>query len=130
MSHIVRIISERERRQQSIYEHCFHIIGAPYYETLGFGCDKEGNLTQTDDMESKLRNYNDCADHPEKWEDMGIRKRSWWYTEPTHAKCSCGYEVILQGDTYCDGCGQLYNQFGQALKDPSEWEENDYDDEW
>lgn len=42
--------------------------------------------------------------------------------------CHCGTTVYLDGDTQCEGCGQWFNGFGQELKDPSEWGEDDDDD--
>lgn len=40
--------------------------------------------------------------------------------------CDCGTTVYLGGFTNeCDGCGALYNGFGQRLADPSEWDEED-----
>lgn len=38
--------------------------------------------------------------------------------------CDCGTTVYLEGDTQCEGCGAIFNGFGQKLKDPSEWEED------
>jgi hypothetical protein len=130
MSHIVRIISKSERKKHVEYELVFTCVGKDDGSGFGFPCKKDGTLIHDENYDCWIKNYNYCIAHPEEFEAEGVKEILWWYTEPTHAKCSCGYEVILDGDTYCTGCGQLYNGFGQALKDPSEWEENDYDDEW
>lgn len=38
--------------------------------------------------------------------------------------CDCGTSVYLEGNTNeCEGCGELYNLFGQKLKPKEEWEE-------
>lgn len=54
--------------------------------------------------------------------------------------CSCGATVYCDGFTNeCDGCGALYNGFGQLLAPPSQWDDDDrydcfgpqdYDDEF
>ena len=50
------------------------------------------------------------------------------YMNPAVGKCSCGREVILDADysgaVQC-GCGQWYNLFGQELRDPRYWEEDE-----
>lgn len=51
------------------------------------------------------------------------------YIENVRALCSCGNEIVLHGDTRCR-CGQLYNGFGQPLKESSEWIEKDDDDDY
>lgn len=39
--------------------------------------------------------------------------------------CDCGTRVYLDENTNeCEGCGQLYNRFGQSLKPREEWEED------
>lgn len=45
--------------------------------------------------------------------------------------CGCGTTVYLDknsilpdGTVECEGCGQIYNAFGDRLKDRSEWEED------
>ena len=52
----------------------------------------------------------------------------WTYIEPAVGICSCGEEVILDcdyaGAVRCE-CGRWYNLFGQSLKDPEYWEEDE-----
>ena len=55
-------------------------------------------------------------------------KREWTYVHPALGVCSCGKEVVLdggyQGATQCE-CGRWYNLFGQELRDPRYWEEDE-----
>ena len=40
--------------------------------------------------------------------------------------CDCGTTVYLDRFTnQCDGCGKLYNNFGQELAPPEEWDPED-----
>ena len=124
MSHIVKILSERKRCKQIEYERSFSIIGGENNGCIvGFPCDKNGTLIHNESYDCWIEYYNDCVAQSNKYKYIGVRENSYCYREPTHALCSCGAEILLQGDTYCD-CGQLYNQFGQQLIDPNEWEEN------
>lgn len=127
MSYIVEIISERERKKMVEYRREFQLIGDYEGNGASFPCDTNGNLCMDDEfVDCWYKNYEYCLVHPERYEDRGVVKREWWYTEPAHARCNCGEEVILRGDTMCDKCGQWYNGFGQVLKDPSHW--YDYED--
>lgn len=131
MGHIVKIISERERKQHIEYEQSFTCIdGEDDGCGFGFPCEKDGTLIHDENYDIWIENYKSCVAHPEKFRADGVRKISWWYTEPAHALCSCGEEILLQGDTVCLNCGQWYNGFGQALRDPDEWEEDRFDDEY
>ena len=51
------------------------------------------------------------------------------YMNPAVGLCSCGKEVILdgghQGAVQCE-CGKWYNLFGQELRDPKYWEDDEY----
>ena len=52
------------------------------------------------------------------------------YINPAVGKCSCGREVILDSDyagaVRCE-CGKWYNVYGQELRDPKYWEEDEED---
>ena len=52
------------------------------------------------------------------------------YMNPAIGKCSCGSDVVLDADymgaVQCE-CGRWYNLFGQELRDPKYWEEDDGD---
>lgn len=129
MSVIVKMLSERKRMKHVEYELAFTIIGGDD-DGCGFGfpCTKDGTLIHNEYYDCWIENYKMCMKHPEKFEPDGVKEISWWYTEPAHARCSCGEEILLQGDTCCPNCGQWYNGFGQALRNPEEWEEI-WDDE-
>ena len=51
------------------------------------------------------------------------------YMNPAVGKCSCGREVVLEcdysGAVRCE-CGKWYNLFGQELRDPEYWEDDEY----
>ena len=132
MSHIIEIISERERKKVVEHTRFFQLIGGYDGNGYEFPCDGQGNLCMDDEhVDCWYRNYEYCLAHPEKYKDMGYKRNSWWYTEPAHARCSCGNEIILDGDCMCEKCGQWYNAFGQALKDPCHWyDEEDFYDEF
>ena len=127
MSVIVKMLSEWKRMKHVEYELAFTIIGGED-DGCGFGfpCTKDGTLIHNEHYDCWIENYKSCVAHPEKFEPEGVKEISWWYTEPAHARCSCGEEILLQGDTCCPNCGQWYNGFGQALRDPEEWEEDYY----
>ena len=56
------------------------------------------------------------------------------YMNPAVGLCSCSKEVILVGEhaegiyggtVQCE-CGRWYNLFGQELRDPKYWEDDEY----
>jgi hypothetical protein len=64
----------------------------------------------------------DLLEEPE----FKVDKRT--YMNPAIGQCVCGREVILdcgyEGAVRCE-CGRWYNLFGQSLRDPKYWEEDD-----
>ena len=132
MSHIVKIIAQRERVTHIEYRREFQGIGQTEGSGFSFPCDKDGNL-KTDDMHYDCwkGNYDMCVSSPDKFIDRGIVENSWTYMENAKALCSCGKEIELydeyMGACPCDNCGQWYNIFGQALNKPQYWEEEDDD---
>lgn len=127
MSHIVKTVSERKEMQHVEYGIEFQAIGKEEGCGCRFPCNKDGTLIHDENFNIWFQNYKYCLSHPELFENRGVVKASWWYTEPAHAICSCGEEILLQGDTMCPKCGQWYNAFGQALKNPDEWEDDRFD---
>ena len=125
VSHIVRIISERERKRHVEYRREFQLIGDYPGNGYSFPCKADGTFIKDENYDCWIENYEYCLAHPEKYEDMGVNELSWNYTEPALAKCSCGREIYLEGDQMCD-CGQWYNLFGQALRDPEYWYDEGY----
>lgn len=128
MSWIVEILSDRQRKQ---------LIGYDLYfqdrenKECGYGflCDSDGNVLDDEHKDVWIQNYNYCITHPELYEYKGIRTWKTHYTEPAVGLCSCGEKVVLSGDCTCPKCGQWYNSFGQALRDPEYWESG-WDDEY
>ena len=72
-------------------------------------------------------NYEACLTD-ERLTESEFEVREWTYVNPAVGKCSCGREVALDADymgaVQCE-CGQWYNLFGQSLKDPKYWEEDE-----
>ena len=128
MSHIVKIISKRERKERVGFSRDFQRVDCEPGCGYGFPCDAKGNVIPDENYNCWGKNYEYCVSHPEEYIDEGVVKHSWTYTEPAVGKCSCGGEVHLDGDTPCPECGQWYNMFGQALKDPEYWYEEDHGD--
>jgi hypothetical protein len=71
-------------------------------------------------------NYKACLTD-ERLTEGEFEVREWTYTNPAVGLCSCGKEVVLEGDymgaVQCE-CGKWYNLFGQSLIDPKYWEED------
>ena len=129
MSHIIKILSERQRVKHVEYAREFQAIGQPKGCGYSFTCDVNGNLDTTDENYTlKKENYDFCIANPEKYIDEGVVENSWTYMENAKALCSCGETIELYdqylGACNCPKCGQWYNLFGQALLDPEYWEED------
>lgn len=130
MSHIVKMLSKRERKQHVEYKRVFQELYESPGNGFAFPCDKYGNLkTNDENYDYWIKNYHYCVEHPEKYKDCGVEEDSWWYTENARALCSCGAEIELcdqyMGACECPKCGQWYNLFGQALIKPEYWEGDD-----
>lgn len=74
-----------------------------------------------------ILNYNSCL-NDDRLEEPEFRVDKREYMNPAVGQCVCGREVILdggyEGAVQCD-CGRWYNLFGQSLRDPKYWEEDD-----
>lgn len=72
-------------------------------------------------------NYQACLTDKRLTEEE-FTKHKWTYMNPALGICSCGRDVVLEcgyaGAVRCE-CGKWYNLFGQELRDPSYWEEDD-----
>lgn len=126
MGHIVKIISEQKQITHTEYKREFNRIGETDFSGFSFPCDEQGNINTKDSNYTLWKeNYEYCLSHPLIFEDLGVNKYTWEYTEPSIAKCSCGNEFPLQsrymGACNCSKCGQWYNVFGQELLDPEYW---------
>ena len=92
----------------------------------GFPCDENGNLTE--DNEAVRRNYAWCLAHPDEFKRYNKHITfETSYCENSTGRCDCGKLIELYDQYYgacqCPHCGQWWNLFGQALNDPSKWEE-------
>ena len=90
-----------------------------------FPCDMSGYLQPMSD-EAKA-NYEKCMASPDEF----IRYNEFvkcqnTYTEAAHGTCLCGADVEIWNQYYgacqCENCGRWYNQFGQNLLPPEQWE--------
>ena len=74
-----------------------------------------------------IANYQACLTDKRLTEEE-FTKHKWTYMKPALGVCSCGKEVVLDcdhaGAVRCE-CGKWYNLFGQELRDPEYWEEDD-----
>lgn len=74
-----------------------------------------------------ILNYNNCL-NDDRLEEPEFRVDKREYMNPAVGQCICGREVILdsgyEGAVQCE-CGRWYNLFGQSLRDPKYWEEED-----
>ena len=108
-----------ERKTVVKYKREFELIKLPC-AGFSFPCKENGELIVDEFYDSWKPNYDNCIAHPEKYRDIGIQKYTWDYRKPNVGTCSCGEEIMLDGDTKCPKCGQWYNAFGQALRDPGD----------
>lgn len=77
--------------------------------------------------EEAILNYNSCL-NDDRLDGPELRVEKRQYMNPAVGKCICGAEVVLDADyagaVRCE-CGRWYNLFGQSLRDPRYWEEDD-----
>lgn len=122
----IEIIQERRRVVEHDYSLEFRLLTDPN-AGFTFPCDKDGN-PMLDACNTRSYLYA-TQEHPEKFTQPYVEKRSWAYTEPAVGRCRCGEHVTLQneymGACRCPKCGQWYNVFGQELLSPDQWEEED-----
>ena len=75
-----------------------------------------------------LTNYEACLTDKRLTEGE-FTKHEWTYMNPAIGICSCGKDVVLEcdhmGAVRCE-CGRWYNLFGQELRDPKYWEDDEY----
>jgi hypothetical protein len=76
-----------------------------------------------------LANYEACLSDKRLTEGE-FKTLEWTYMNPALGQCSRGRAVTLEcdhaGAVMCE-CGKWYNLFGQELRDPQYWEEDDED---
>lgn len=99
------------------------------YNGYGFPCDKDGNIFPLDNEYAKA-NYEYCLTHKDKFVRAGkVEKTEYTYRESNSGICNCGKRIELfnecLGGCECPYCGQWWNIWGQALKNPYEWSDGD-----
>ena len=131
---MIKIIKNREPEQIVEY-----YVEYYYDETRDAGFSFPANSkyevdTETMTPEGKV-NYERCLNDKSLIGPVH-QKYEHTYINPAVGKCSCGAEVILDSDyagaVRCE-CGKWYNIYGQELRDPKYWEEDDsdyYDDDY
>lgn len=74
-----------------------------------------------------IANYKACLTD-ERLTEAEFEPREYTYINPAVGLCTCGKEVVLDADyagaVRCE-CGRWYNLFGQELRDPKYWEEDE-----
>lgn len=99
---------------------------------FSFPCDENGNIKFDPKYEKAQRDSYNYAIASDKFDPPFIEKRITLSLVPALALCECGNEILLE-DQYCGACscphcGQWYNMFGNSLKDPKYWYDDEYDD--
>lgn len=95
---------------------------------FSFPATSDGEVDFSRMSKEAKANYESClTDDRLTGPEFNVEKHT--YTNPAVGKCICGREVILDSDYYgavvCD-CGKWYNLFGQELKDPKYWKDDEY----
>ena len=132
---MAEIIQERELKTHTKVELCFYKkdtdevwYGFPMMDGEIVPC-RESEIPNvyekcTEDDCPWWENYLDVKDNEEFYSK--VETHSWNWYEPAIALCDkCKGRVYLASHTnVCDGCGELYNLFGQHLLPYHMWEEN------
>lgn len=83
-----------------------------------------------DKMEEQAKkNYFECEATQDKY-DRWFEARDVRVVDCAVGRCKCGHEVELSdyawmGAVQCEKCGKWYNIYGQELRDPEYWEEDE-----
>ena len=93
-----------------------------------FPADQDGTPALDKMPVEAKANYEKCLTDDRLTEaEFKVEKHT--YMNPAVGKCVCGREVILDSNYYgavvCE-CGKWYNLFGQELKDPKYWKDDEY----
>lgn len=89
---------------------------------FSFPCDEDGNINVSNEGAAKNLEY--CRKNAEDFYKH-IKKHEDHYRHGATGKCDCGeiFELMDQymGACQCPKCGRWFNIFGQELKDPCVW---------
>jgi hypothetical protein len=143
---MIKIISERHRESHTEYSLQFDLIGERKGNGYGFPLLSKA-IIPLKESETESNKYVPCSEEDCTWwksylsvkedrehyKEPYVDKNAWYWTEPAHALCKCGTEILLEDDymgaCQCPNCEQWYNLFGEEVKDPDKWED-DSDDEY
>lgn len=123
----MKIIRERKEIKEYEYYRVFNWRNSPQgccgFE---FDCDKAGIVDASSMALEALDDYKKCLNGEYDVIDMGIKRYTHSYVDDAIGICDvCGEKVYLSSFTNeCDGCGALYNKFGQQLAPREEWGED------
>lgn len=146
---MLKIISERHEESRTGYRLQFTVKGERAKNRYSFPLlSKNAVIIPIKETEFGSNQYIPCTeeectwwkdyllvkDDREHYEEPCVVEETWYWTEPAHAICECGTEIILEdeflGTCQCPVCGRWYNMFGQEVLDPEEYEEDLDDAEW
>lgn len=89
---------------------------------FSFPCDKWGRVSP--DLSPEAReNLRKCLDGTFDVITQGIMEDTRDFRIPALARCECGEEIELDGDTVCHKCNREYNSAGQELAPRHMWGE-------
>lgn len=97
---------------------------------FAFPCDADGHLLP-DAYDAAIENYKYCMAHPKqftRWNKVISSTRT--YRENASGRCACGEHIelynVYMGACDCPYCGRWYNLFGQEIKPPKDWEDDEH----
>lgn len=124
----IRILKERERiiHIDFTLEFDYKLIPGSGFS---FPCDSNGKIAADSMPDAAIENYNRCLLTIEQFYPPYVKKHKHSYVEPAIGECVCGEHIALEDDYMgackCPVCGRWYNIFGQQLKDPKYWEDDE-----
>lgn len=146
---MLKIISERHKESRTEYRLQFDVKGERAGNGFSFPLlSKDSDIIPVMETEYGSNQYVPCTeeectwwksylsvkDDREHYKEPYVAAQTWYWTEPAHAICECGTEILLEDDflgtCQCPVCGQWYNMFGQEVLDPEEYKEDLDDAEW
>lgn len=124
----IKIIKERGTKESISYSLDFNYKDNPE-AGFSFPCDENGEILKDKIPQTAIENYYKCL-KDDRFAPPYVRKYKNYWAEPAIGECWCGEEVVLEnqymGACQCSKCGQWYNIFGQELRSPENWEDDEY----
>ena len=123
---MLKIIKQRKRITISERRVEFDPVNPKEKSMLSFKADKNWNPIFT--CNEAIKNY-EKALQDLSYKAPICRVIEYAHTEPAKGRCKCGNVISMvnqyQGAFECDKCHQWYNLFGQELKNPDEWDDEE-----